>query len=157
MSMGAGIILSANPKGTFLEGIIYGTPKPGTMMQVRATAKVSGRLTFEVYTPGASGDPRCPIILLPDYLQGALATDAYVTGTRGFLYVPANGEELNILVKDVAGTGDTHAIGDRMKAETGSGKFIVEATSANYAPFTLIEAATTAFTADGLLGAMFNG
>ena len=154
MAIGDGIIVSAEPKGMYLEGIISGTPKPGTMMQLKAaTAQVAGEYTWEVYNPNASGDPRLVAILLADELQGGVVSQAYVSGSRGFLYCPLPGEICNILVKDVAGTGDTHAIGDRMYAEAGSGKFLVQSTSANISQFTLLEA-STAFTADGLLAAM---
>lgn len=154
MTIGSGIIVSTEPKGVFLEGIISGTPKPGTMMQIKAaTEMVAGNFTYEAYDVGASGDPRCVIILLPDDLQGALPTTAYVSGARGFLYVPAPGEILNILLKDVTGTGDTHAIGDRVYAEDGSGKFLVQGTSANLAQFTLLET-LAAPTADTLCAAM---
>lgn len=155
MAIGNGIIVSAEPKGVYLEGIITDTSKPGTMMEiVPATDAVAGEFSFRCYQPGTSGDPRLIIILLPDELQGGLNTTAYTANTRGYLYCPLPGEIINILVKDIAGTGDTHAIGDRMYAETGSGKFLVQSTSANISQFTLVEKATTAFTADGLLAAM---
>jgi hypothetical protein len=156
MAHGKGIVVASNPRGIFLEGIISGTPKPGTMMQVQAgTDPVAGRFTYEVYNPSADGDPRPVIVLLPDANQGGLETAAYVSGTRGFLYVPFTGEEINMLVKDLVGTGDTHAIGDRLKGEHGSGKLIAEATSANNAPFTLLEK-SAALTADTLLMCMRN-
>jgi len=143
MAAGAGIIASADPKGTFLEGIIYGTPKPGVMMQIKAAVEmVAGVFTWEVYTPGTSGDPRLCAILLPDELQGATVSDAYVSGKRCYMYCPLPGELMNILLKDVAGTGDDHAIGDRVYAENGSGKFIVQSTSANISQFTLLETQT---------------
>ena len=154
MAIGASIIVSAEPRGVYLEGIITDTSKPGTMMELMTTATVAGEWSWRCYQPGTSGDPRLTAILLSDDLQGGLATDAYTANKRCFLYCPLPGELINILIKDIAGTGDTHAIGDRMYAETGSGKFLVQSTSGNIAQFTLVEAATAAFTADGLLCAM---
>lgn len=157
MAKGTGIICSAPPRGRFIEGTVSGTPKPGTCMQVQAgTAMTNGRFTYEVYTPSASGDPRPVIVLLDDPDQGFLATTAYVSGTRCFLYEPVNGDELNMLVKDVSGTGDDHTIGERMQIDTGSGKLVTQGTSASRAPFTLLEAATDP-TADALLFCMYNG
>lgn len=151
---GSLIMAESFPKGCFLEGIISGTPKPGTAMQIKAaTELVAGEFTWEVYNPSADGDPRLMAILLEDDLQGGIYSTAYVSGTRGKLYVPLPGELINILLKDVSGTGDTHAIGDRVMAEHGSGKFIVQSTSSGNGPFTLLET-LAAFTADGWCLAM---
>jgi hypothetical protein len=143
MALGSDIIVSSNPKGVFLEGVVSGTPKPGTMMQIQAgTAAVAGRQTWEVYNPsGATGDPRLVAILLEDNLQGKGSGDAYVSGTRCFLYVPLYGEEMNILVKGQPGTGSANAftVGERLEAEKGSGKFIQQVTSASLSQFTCLE------------------
>ena len=123
-----------------IEGVISGTPKPGTIMQLQAsTAEVGGRLTYEVYNPSAVTDPRQVLVLLEDSLQGKLYSDAYVSGTRGFLYPVRAGDELNMLTKDVSGTGDTHTIGDRLAGDPGTGKLVVVGTSANRAQFQAIE------------------
>ena len=150
------IILTNNPQGDFLEGIISGTPKPGTCMQIQAgTAPKGGRHTYEAYNPTADTDPRNIMVLLPDWRQGKTATDAYVSGTRGFLYCPLPGDELNMLVKDLVGTADTHTIGERYTVEHGSGKLITQGTSANAAPFTGMEA-TAGLAADSLVWVMRN-
>jgi len=154
MSYGNRIIASAEPKGMYLEGIIYGALLPGIMCQIRVAAGITaGEYTWEPYAPNASGDPRLVAILLEDDLQGGLMTTAYVSGTRGKLYVPLPGEQINVLLRDVAGTGDAHTFGERVVAETGTGKFIVQSTSANLAQFTLLEA-IAAPTADTLALAM---
>ena len=154
MSKGNNILLACEPKGRFIEGIISGTPKPGTVMQLQATtAPIGGRFTYEVYNPSADNDPREIIVLLEDNLQGFSMTSAYVTGTQGRLYVPLPGEELNMLVADVAGTGDTHTIGDRMGVVHGTGKLAVQSTSANPASFQLLET-VAAPVADTLLFCM---
>jgi len=114
MAQGNEIVLTAFPKGVRREGIISGTPSPGTVMQlVAATEPVAGRYTWEVYDADADGDQRIIACLDRDGLVGQLATTAYVDGARCFLYCPIMGEEMNMLVAAAGtGTGDAKAIGD---------------------------------------------
>jgi len=159
MAQGNEILISAVPNGRFLEGLIDGTPKPGTVMQVKAaTEPVSGRHTWEVYNRDADGDrPQGPIaVLLPDQLQGKLATDAYVTGTRGFLYAPIAGDEVNMLLADVAGTGDDHAIGELLIVDDGTGLLIATTGTPESEPFVVMETITDP-TTDTLVHCMFTG
>jgi hypothetical protein len=97
----------------------------------------------------ADGDKGPVIILLPDSFQGFLATVAYVSGTRGFLYMPIAGEDLNLLVGDVAGTGDIVTIGDLYGVTQNTGKLKVNAAFAS-APFQANET-LPALTADALV------
>lgn len=157
MPSGNEIIVSSPPLGRFISGIISGTPKPGTMMQIQAgTAPVNGLFTWEAYAPGTDGDRLPVVILLDDELQGKLATEAYVSGTEGRLYAPANGEELNILFGNAAGTGDDVAIGDLLMGDTGTGKLINTTGDPESEPFQALEAITDP-TADQLLWAMYTG
>lgn len=126
MSRGNTIICSANPQGKFLEGTIVGTPKPGTLMQIKAaTEPTNGRFSYEPYAPGTGdGTPRQILVLLPDELQGKTIDDAYETGKRGFLYCPILGEELNVRRTDVTGTGsgtEDIAIGELLLIVDGTG------------------------------------
>jgi hypothetical protein len=151
---GNSIILTSNPKGVFLEGIIDDTSKPGTMMEITpTTGPTGGRPHFRHYQPSADGDPRMVAVLLEDDLQGFPATTAYVAGSRCRIYVPLPGEEMNVLVRDIAGTGDTHTIGDRFEPGHADGKLIVQSTSANVGTFTAMET-VPAPTADMLLWCM---
>lgn len=167
MAKGTKIIVSSNPKGVFLEGLISGTPKPGTIMELKtATAPVGGRHTFIAATraDGAIGEI---FVLLGDDLQGKLEVgaaqsfgppapgDAYVSGTRGFLYCPQPGEELNLIVASVAGTADDVAIGDKFGVEQTSGKLKANSAFAS-APFRSMEVVTDP-TADYMLWVMFLG
>jgi len=158
MAKGSQIIVSANPQGKFDECVISGTPKPGVCMEiVPGTALQGGRPTMRAVTraTGAKG-PIC--VLLPDSMQGKLPTDAYVDGTRGFVYWPIAGEELNMLLGDVSGTGSVEdtAIGDLFGVETVTGKII--ANSAYTAtPFQSMEARHGFITADELLWTKFLG
>lgn len=127
MARGNRIVVSADPKGRFTEGVCSGTPKPGTIMQVDPTvALVSGRHTYKVYQPGADGEQ--PVgafyVALEDAYQGKGPTDAYASGDRIFLYAPADGDELNLLFGNAAGTADDIALGDKMIADTGTGKIV---------------------------------
>jgi hypothetical protein len=149
MAKGNTIVASAHPQGVFLEGVISGTPKPGTVMEVKpATPLTNGRETYQAVSR-ASGAIGAIFVLLEDDLQGKLPTDAYVTGTRGRLYAPIAGEELNMLVGDVSGSGDTIAIGDLYGVTTVTGKLIKNSSFAS-APFMAIES-SVALTADTLI------
>lgn len=154
MSKGQGIVISGDPSGNFREGIISGTPKPGTVMELMTTAPVNGRFTWRVFS-AASGTRQIVAVLREDEEQGSDMTTAYVSGARGFLYVPQAGDELNMLVADVSGTGDTHTIADYMMVQTATGKLIVNS-SGNSTPFILMET-VAAPVADTILWTMFTG
>ena len=77
MAKGNEIIVSANPEAKFLEGIIDGTPKPGTIKQIKSGVEpVEGRFTWEAFNRTADGDRGIIAVLCPDSLQGQLATTA---------------------------------------------------------------------------------
>lgn len=140
---GSKILVTAHPRGYFRECIISGTPKPGTVMTlVAATAAVASRFTYIGATPGGDGQ-RCTIaVLLEDSNQGKTYADAYADGDQGFLYFPLPGDELNMLLQDVAGTGDDFAIGDLLIVDNGTGKLIATTGTPESEPFQLLEAAT---------------
>lgn len=162
MAKGNGIIVTANPKGTFIEGYITGTPKPGTMVQLDVSeATEGGRYTWEPFSADFDGQRALVAILLPDSLKGKLATDAYVTGDRCFIYCPVPGEHMNILVADVSGTADDYAVGDRLIVDSGTGKFMDSnevggSFQPESEPFIVMEAITDP-TADTLVHCMFTG
>lgn len=123
---GTEIMLNASSQKK-VEGIIADTSKPGTIMQVKAsTEPVGGRLSYVAYAPGVGdGAPRPLYILDTDYLQGKTYDDAYVSGTRGFLYALQPGDEVNVRKADISGTGSASedlAIGDRCLVVDGTGK-----------------------------------
>ena len=153
------IVLSPAPNGRFVEGIISGTPKPGTVMQLKAaTEPVNGKHTWEVYNRAADGNrPQGPLaILTEDNLQGKTVDDAYVTGTLGQLYFPIPGDELQVLLLNIAGTGDAFAIGDLLIVNDGDGKMIATTGSPENEPFTVAET-LAAITADTLCHVFFSG
>lgn len=156
MAKGNEIIITAEPKGVFLEGFISGTPKPGTVMQVKAaTEPVGGQHTWEVFNQSGDGAEALIAVLLPQKWQGKIATDAYVTGDRGQLYCPAMGEDLNMLVANISGTSDAFAIGDRMMVDDTTGKLVADS-SGDSVPFIVMET-VAALTADALVWCKYTG
>lgn len=124
-----GIILSPEVSPAQLkEGIVDGTPLPGTVMQIKAaTATVGGRHTWEAFNRDADGNrPQGPLaILREDYMQGKTIDDAYVDGTRCFLFIPRAGDEFLVRwSKTGTGTGDAVAIGALGIVNDGDGLII---------------------------------
>lgn len=156
MARGNTIIVTADPKGTFLEGIVSGTPKPGTCMEISSFTLVGGRFTWQVYQPGTDGDRRLIAILLPQDESGQLVSTAYESGQSCKLYVPIAGEEFNMLLKDVSGTGDDHTAGETLIVDTGTGLLIATTGSPESEPFRLLETVTDP-TSDTLAWCMYTG
>lgn len=162
MAKGNRIIVTADPKGVILDGIVSGTPKPGTMMELKAaTEPVGGRYTYQAYQPGTDGNRRPVIILLEQDLLGSpTATGTYADGDRAKFYCPLPGEEMNVLLKNIGGTatgsGDSFAIGDLLIADTGTGKFIATTGSPESEPFQVLETVAE-ITADTLCHVMATG
>jgi hypothetical protein len=137
------IIVSSNPKGMFLEGVVSGTPKPGTAMSIKAATKLQGgEPTWTPGAGGANGSPALIAILTADVLQGKDALSAYVNGTRCFLYAPIAGEDMNILAGEGAGTSNSYAIGDKLMMDNTTGVFIASSGSPPSIPFVAMEALT---------------
>lgn len=171
MASGNSIIVSSQPRGVFKEGKINTgrTPKPGTIMVlVRGTAKDgNGRFTYEEYGVTASsgaqgvsadGDRENWFVLLEDRLQSKGPTDAYAADDVCFLYRPAPGEEINVLFKDVTGTGTNDEIdeGEKLTVDDGTGKLIRSNGTVEIEPFVALEALTDV-TADTLLHCQATG
>jgi hypothetical protein len=147
---GQTIIVSAFPKGVFLEGIISGAALlPGAKMELKnGVLPVGGRHTWQGYGINgsmANNDPRLTAILTQDTLQGFSPETAYVAGQRCFMYCPLPGEEMNVLVAGQAGTGSANAftIGERLEPQVNAGatagQYIQQSTSANKADFISME------------------
>ena len=119
-------IVVKSPFGRDGEGLVSGTPKPGTLMQIKASVEpVGGKFTYEAYAPGVGdGAPRELIILTEDDYQGKTADDAYVSGTRCFLWFPLPGDELNVRKANISGTSSATEdlnIGERLLIVDGTG------------------------------------
>lgn len=127
--LGNEIILSTEPRGVFLEGIMNGSNVlPGSLMALSSGEDPeSGRHHWEPYDPAADGDRALIAILLADDYQGKTAEDAYSDNARCFLYCPAEGEELNVRVAaSGTGTGDDQAIGQKYMASASIAGCLVE-------------------------------
>jgi hypothetical protein len=130
MSKGNSIVVSASPICPFEWGYINDTSLPGTIMQIDnsvgtygqpPTGPYTGRFAWKASAPGTDGQGVLNAILMEDRQQGFPFTQAYVQGTWGELYYPQSGEEVNILLGEVAGTGNSYNVGDSLMvdAETG--------------------------------------
>ena len=158
MAKGNNIIVSNNPRGRFMEGYVNAALKPGTVVQVDVSEGLGddGYPDWEAYAPGTDGNQRAIAVLLEDKSAHAAATVAYASGARCQVYFPLPGEELNMLIADVAGTGDSHAFGETLIVDNSTGKLIATTGSPESEPFQLWET-LSALTADTLAHCLFTG
>ena len=156
--LGSKILLAANPRGMFIEGTIYGTPYPGTLMTVKAaTEPTGGRYTFEPYNTDDNGTRQLVAVLLEGF-SGKSYSMAYTDGERCQVYVPAPGEELNVLVSaSGTGTGDSVAIGDLLIPVDGTGVLIKTANTPEIEPFLCLETSADVVAAGTLLHCIYTG
>lgn len=162
MARGNEIVVTANPRGVFTEGYVKTgqTFKPGMIVQVDPSVALQGaRHTFKIYSRVADGDRPAGAywVVVNDPLVGQLPTGSFAAGDRVvYLYSPIAGEELNVLLADVAGTADAHALGEVLMPQNNTGKMIATAGTPQRAPFILLEA-VAAPTADTLAWVQFGG
>lgn len=110
------LVLNADNRGKWGEGVISGTPNPGIFLEiVPATNPVSGRFTWRARSAanGAFG----PVVeLVNNWETGQGVTTAYTSGDRCKMYWPLPGDELNAVVAESSGTGTLgeNLIGDRL-------------------------------------------
>jgi hypothetical protein len=132
MARGNRIVITSPPSGIHSEGLVKTgqTFFPG-MVVVRdpTIALVNGRHTYKIFNETADGDhPTGGFWVVTEGLLGLIGkttSDSYAAGERCSLYSPKTGEELNLLVLNLAGTADDHAIGEKMMLDTGTSKLIV--------------------------------
>jgi len=163
---GTSIIVTANPGGVFEEGIINGTPKPGVVLEMDDTvAAVGNCFTWQPYgtTAGSSGqgvdndgDQKIIAILLEKKDEGGVYDRSYVDAERCFIYFPLMGELFNMILEDVAGTGDDFFIGEELMVDDGTGKLLTADNNAEAHPFTCLETITNP-TADHYAWVRYNG
>lgn len=152
-------------RGVFEDIFVSGTPKPGTVMELLVTAPVQNKFTYGVYgVTGASsgqgvsndGDRKAIAILVEKDDEAKTFDDAYVTGDQGRVYFPAMGETFNMLIEDVAGTGDDFAVAEELMVDNGTGKLLTADSDAEAHPFTCLETVTNPL-ADHHTWCRFNG
>ncbi len=143
MSRGSGIILSSNPKGVFLSGIAGDTSKPGTIMQVAlATERIGNNFTYIASAPGTDGYKVLCAVMIESSKFGLSVGTAAVSGQLIEMYVPASGEDINVLVGEVAGTGNSYAIGDKLIIDAEDGLLVPFTGSPQDTPFIMMETLT---------------
>ena len=135
------IVVSNNPRGRFESGIIVGTPKPGIVVDLKATTEpVNGVFSYVPYTGTDGNRPYGPVcVLCEDRIQGKGITDAYVTGTIGTIYFPLPGDLLLMQLQDVSGTGDAHTIREKLIIDSTTGQLLVTTGSPQCEPFCCME------------------
>lgn len=162
MARGNSTIVTADPKGQFDEGFVAvgQTFYPGMIVQrVYATALRGGRFTYTAYNRDADGNmPAGGHWIVTERLnsmQGKPQTESYAAGARVSLYSPRDGEELNLLIANISGTGDDHLIGEILMADDGTGKFIIT-TGSPEEELAILQEAITDPTADTIAWCIWN-
>lgn len=165
MSKGSKIIVGPgnDPHGRFWEGLIGTglTIKPGMACQIDVSeSQSSGKWVMEYYNADASGGrPKGPLFVCTEHnlrLQGKTIEDSYVAGELASFYVPLPGDELNLLLLNIAGTADDHVVGEVLIPDDTTGKWIATASTPEIEPAMLLEAVTDP-TADTLAHAIWTG
>lgn len=163
MARGNETIVSSDPRGILTEGIVKAaeTHYPGMVcLRDASVALVTGRHTYKIYDESADGDQPTGAFWVVTNLLGSLvgktAAQSYAAGERASYYSPVAGEELNLLIKDIAGTGDDHALGEKLIVDTGTGKLIATTGSPETEVAQLLEVITDP-TADTLAWCQWSG
>jgi hypothetical protein len=156
---GTRVLITGEPKGRFIEGIVTGTPKPGTVMQLQSTEPVQGDYTWGVYNRDASGNrPVGPNAILLEKGEGYDYQTAYESGYKCFLYIPLPGDEMNMLVAaSGTATSDNQTIGGLYIVEDGTGLLVATTGSVEAEPFTCMETLTDVVAAGTMTHVMYNG
>ena len=155
---GTRVLITGEPKGRFIEGIVSGTPSPGTLMEVvAATEPVQGDYTWQVYQPGTDGEQRLMAVLL-ERGEGYNYETAYTTAYKCFLYIPLPGDEINMLVRAAGtATSDSQAIGDIYIADTGTGLLVATTGTPESECFVCMETVSDVVTGGTMVHCMFTG
>jgi hypothetical protein len=157
------IVVSTERRGVDTEGYVGAglTFYPGMCVERDPTVALkSGRHTYKYYTPGADGGrPKGPFWIVTNTLGamfGKTCLDSIAAGERVSLYSPVAGEEINLLLADIAGTADDHAAGEVLICKSGTGKFIATTGTPDTKPAMLLETVTDP-TTDTLAWCVWSG
>jgi hypothetical protein len=173
---GNAILITEDPRGRFKEGVVDGTPKPGSIMQLLAGTSVddNGHHTWGVYDRSADGDnPAGPLAVLlekgegvaPFTITGSSGSrtrtndggSAFEAGDLCRLYCPLPGDELNVLwATSGTSTGDALTVGQIGMPEDGTG-LIIDTTGVECEPVIAMEALSDTVAAGTLTWVMFAG
>jgi hypothetical protein len=125
MARGNRIVVNADAKGAYEWDYVTTAEKPGTIVQLDVSQALRhGKHTWVVYNRAADGDrPLGPYaVIVEDLYQGRDADTAYGAGELCKLYIPIQGDELNLLFLNVSGTADDVAAGVALIVDDGTGK-----------------------------------
>ncbi len=146
---GSSIIVVSDPKGQFEEGVVATgeTFYPGMVVQRDASVALkSGKHIYKYYNRAADGDmPEGSHWVVTERLlalQGKIYSDSYAAGERVSLYSPRAGEEMNLLLLNISGTGDDHTAGEILMVNDGDGKLIATTGSPEVEVAQLLESVT---------------
>ena len=160
---GSRVLITGEPKGRFFEGPLStsGTPKPGTLMQIKAATAIdgNGHFTFTEYDRDADGErPAGPLFVLLEKGEDYTYDDAYADEDHCFVYCPLTGDELNMLWS-AAGTGssDAVAVGDLAIADDGTGLLVATTGTVESEPFVACEALTDVESTGTMCHCMYTG
>jgi hypothetical protein len=163
MARGNEIVVTSPPRGKFEEGYVAAgeTHYPGMIVQRDASVALKGgRHTYKIYSRDADGDQPAGAFWVATNLLGALrgglTSEGYAAGERVQYYSPQDGEEINLLVGNLSGTGDDHALGEILMVDNGTGKLIATTGSPETEVAQLLEAITDP-TADTLAWCQWSG
>jgi len=152
---GQKILINPEPKGVIKDGIILGNLKPGICLEIETPFYQGNRHRYQPADPQVNAQVPI-IILLESKLRGYDIDTAHVSGELGQVYYALPGDELNLLLADVAGTGDTHTALNMYGIQGATGKLIVESGTFESTPFQLLQS-QSALTADVLAPFMVTG
>lgn len=145
MATYASIIVSPEPRGRHMECKMASgeVAKPGMIIQIDPSASlIDNRPQYRLADLAADGEIAECIIVCEDDLQGVDVDTAYADGARVKAYIPAPGDELQILFNNVSGTADDVAVGDKLIVDDDTGKFNVTTGSPEQEMFVALEAIT---------------
>ena len=163
MARGNDTVITSPPGGVFEEGIVATgeTHYPGMIVQRDPSVELSGgRHTYKIYNRDADGDqPAGAYWVCTNLLNASIGkaqTVSYTAGERASYYSPRPGEELNLLIENLSGTADDHALGEILMVNDGTGKLIVTTGTPESEVAQLLEAITDP-TADILAWCQWSG
>lgn len=164
MARGTRIIVSDQPKGhmTPLYVKTGQTIYPGMLVQKDlSVALKGGRESVIVYDADADGGrPKGgAVYIATNEIGGGAGRDATTqipAGEQELFYTPLPGDELNLLILNIAGTADDHAIGEVLIADDTTGKFIAT-TGSPETEMAVLKEAITDPTADTLAWCEWTG
>lgn len=135
---GKSIVVSAAPRGVYLNGVSAVALTPGQLVDISAVDS-EGNYTFQLAAPGGNGHRGFfGVVDLP--YQGGVYSDSIPAGDQVRVYVPIKGDQLNVRVK----TAEVIAVGGKLILENSSGYVLATTGTVEEEPLVALEALTSA-------------